>query len=161
MYAVQVGRTHHSTTLVSWKSRGRWKVENRESNKYILPGDDASCAESHGGVYNTNASDTWSTSTLGTWQLGMSSFGLQGKGDYAMENVSSSGNAEKRTQLGKQLVAAINAETDFYTGYFGLGINSANFKDTVAQSPINVLARQAGTIGSRSYGYTAGAYYGE
>ena len=91
----------------------------------------------------------------------MSSFGLQGKGDYAKENISSSGDAGKRTQLGNQLVAAITAETDFYTGYFGLGINSVNFKDVIAQSPIHVLARQAGTIRSRSYGYTAGAYYGE
>ena len=92
----------------------------------------------------------------------MSSFGLQGKGDYAMENISvHDSTKEQQTPLGKQLVAAIAAETDFYTGYFGLGINPVNFKDVAAQSPIDALAKRAGTIGSRGYGYTAGAYYGK
>ena len=91
----------------------------------------------------------------------MSSFGLQGKGDYGMENISVSDTTKEQTSLGSQLVAAIAAETDFYTGYFGLGINTVNLKDVVAQSPIDVLAKDADTVGSRGYGYTAGAYYGK
>lgn len=64
------------------------------------------------------------------------------------------------TPLQKQIVAGIN-DTRYFTGFFGLGITTGNFQDTVVLSPLASLVEQVGVVPSHSYGYTAGAYYGE
>ncbi|CAJ2513538.1 Uu.00g016570.m01.CDS01 [Anthostomella pinea] len=116
------------------------------------------CTEARGGVYNTSASHSWSSQ--GAWQLGLSYLGLEGNGDYARETVAVYDSIRQRqTSFNKQIVAAIN-DTDYYTGFFGLGITPGNFQGVIAQSPIAVLVEQDGVIPSHSYGYTAGAYYG-
>jgi hypothetical protein len=63
------------------------------------------------------------------------------------------------TNLQKLVVAAIN-DTDYYTGFFGLGITPGSFGTTVVPSPLSTLVEQDGVAPSHSYGYTAGAYYG-
>lgn len=90
----------------------------------------------------------------------MEYLGLGGNGDYAMETVSVYDDKQKQqTSLTEQLVAGIN-DTDYYIGYFGLGVNDVRFKDVVSNGPIAVLAEKT-VIGSQVYGYTAGAYYGK
>ncbi|RYP18765.1 hypothetical protein DL767_009765 [Monosporascus sp. MG133] len=85
--------------------------------------------------------------------------GLGGNGDYAMETVVAfDSTQEQPNSLNKQIVAVVNG-TDYHTGFFGLGMHSFSFKSGVAQSPIVALADRDDTIGSHSYGYTAGAYY--
>ncbi|RYO73833.1 hypothetical protein DL766_010368 [Monosporascus sp. MC13-8B] len=89
----------------------------------------------------------------------MGYLGLGGSGDYAMETVVAfDSTQEQPNSLNKQIVAVVN-DTDFYTGFFGLGMQSFSFHSGVAQSPIAALADRDGTIGGHSYGYTAGAYY--
>jgi hypothetical protein len=117
------------------------------------------CAAARGGVFNTSASQSWSS--LGAWQLGLNYLGLGGNGDYAMETVVVYDSVTRRqTTLAKQVVAGINA-TSYYTGFFGLGITPGRFNDVVVQSPIATLVEQDGVIPSHSYGYTAGAFYRE
>lgn len=60
----------------------------------------------------------------------------------------------------QQLVAGIN-DTTFYTGFFGLGNTLGDFDGVVARGPIAALSEDHQIIPSRSYGYTAGAYYGK
>ncbi|KAI2637186.1 acid protease [Hypomontagnella submonticulosa] len=116
------------------------------------------CTQARGGVYNTSASQSWSS--LNAWQLGLSYLGLGGNGDYAMETVVVYDSVRRwQTSFNKQIVAGIN-ETSYFTGFFGLGITPGRFNNVVVQSPIASLVEQSGTIPSHSYGYTAGAYYG-
>ncbi|RYP75751.1 hypothetical protein DL771_002238 [Monosporascus sp. 5C6A] len=89
----------------------------------------------------------------------MGYLGLGGNGDYAMETVVAFDSTQgKRNSLNKQIVAVVN-DTDYTTGFFGLGMQSFSFESGVAQSPIVALADRDDTIGGHSYGYTAGAYY--
>ncbi|OTB08212.1 hypothetical protein M426DRAFT_8019 [Hypoxylon sp. CI-4A] len=129
-----------------------WVVENGGC------GTNSRCAEARGGLYNTSASQSWSS--LGAWQLGLDYLGIGANGDYAMETVVVYDSVRRwQTTFHKQVVAGIN-ETDSYTGFFGLGITPGRFGGVVAQSPIAALVEQDGIIPSHSYGYTAGAYYG-
>lgn len=62
------------------------------------------------------------------------------------------------------VIAAIN-DTDYFTGFFGLGLTAGKFGQTVVTAPFERLIMQPdnakGGIPSRSYGYTAGAWYGK
>lgn len=121
-------------------------------------GSSALCTAARGNVYNVSASTSWDD--LGAWQLGLGYLGQQGNGDYAMETVVAYDSVTRQqTSMHKQVVAAIN-DTDYYTGFFGLGITPGRFGGTVVQSPLAALVERDGVIPSHSYGYTAGAYYG-
>ncbi|KAI0484711.1 acid protease [Xylariaceae sp. FL0804] len=120
-------------------------------------GTSALCIQARGGVFNTSASSTWEP--LGPWQLGLSYLGLGGDGDYGMDTVAAYSTADRgRVSLEKQIIAAIN-DTDYYNGFFGLGVTAGSFGGVVVSSPISSLVEQGGIIPSHSYGYTAGAYY--
>lgn len=56
------------------------------------------------------------------------------------------------------MTAAFNT-TEYYTGFFGLGITQGRFGDTVHDSPLTQAVKQFGRVPSYSYGYTAGAHY--
>ncbi|KAJ3571455.1 hypothetical protein NPX13_g5371 [Xylaria arbuscula] len=115
------------------------------------------CNDARGGVFDRNASTSWSP--MGLWQLGLKAIGIEANGDYAMETVVVYDSVRKwQTSFDKLLVAGIN-DTTAYTGFFGLGITEGNFGGVVAQGPIASLVEQSGTIPSHSYGYTPGAYY--
>ncbi|KAI2635097.1 aspartic peptidase domain-containing protein [Xylaria nigripes] len=126
-----------------------WVVENRECGTAL-------CNNTHGGVFNISASNSWTP--MGLWPLGLKFCGMNSNGDYGMETVMAYGNTGKpQIAFGKLIVAGIN-ETAAYNGFFGLGISKGDF-DTVAQGPIASLVEQRGIIPSYSYGYTAGAHY--
>lgn len=117
------------------------------------------CNDARGGVFNRNASTSWSP--MGLWQLGLKSIGIHANGDYGMETIVVFDSVRRwQTSFHKLLVAGIN-DTSAYTGFFGLGITEGKFDGVVAQGPIAALVEQSGTIPSHSYGYTAGAYYGK
>ncbi|KAI1852504.1 hypothetical protein JX266_002682 [Neoarthrinium moseri] len=129
-----------------------WVVETTGCGSSVL------CETARGGLFDRRASNSWTS--LGPWQLGLDYLGQGGNGDYAMETVVVYDSVSRwQTTLQKQVVAGIN-DTDYYTGFFGLGITPGRFGDTVAPSPISALVERDGTIPSHSYGYTAGAYYG-
>lgn len=91
----------------------------------------------------------------------MDYLGVGGNGDYAMETVVVYDSVRRwQTSFNKQVVAGVN-ETGYFNGLFGLGITPGRFNNVIVQSPIAALVEQDGTIPSHSYGYTAGAYYGE
>ncbi|KAK7754083.1 hypothetical protein SLS62_003929 [Diatrype stigma] len=120
--------------------------------------DDTTCKAARGGVYD--ASKSKSQQSLGAYRLGMDYLGLGGNGDYTMETVAAPDNTQgQQTSLAEQLVAGIN-NTDYYVGYFGLGVDKFEMNDAVAEGSVAVLAEKT-MIGSQSYGYTAGAYYGK
>ncbi len=128
------------------------------STAEFSPPTDTTCITTRGGVYNASASVK--RQPLGAWKLGLEYLGFTGNGDYAIDDVVAFDNTKDQdTPLTRQLVAGIN-DTDYYTGVFGLGLDDFRFNDVVAEGPIAVLASN-GIVGSRSYGYTAGAYYGK
>ncbi|KAK7956937.1 eukaryotic aspartyl protease [Apiospora aurea] len=113
------------------------------------------CKTSRGNVFDVGASQSWGS--LGQYKLG--SDNLTGNGDYAMETVVVYDSATQRqSPLRKQVVAGIN-DTQYFTGFFGLGITPGRFEDAVVLSPLANLVEQVGIVPSHSYGYTAGAYY--
>ena len=57
-----------------------------------------------------------------------------------------------------QIVAVLNS-TDNLLGVMGLGIETTNFTDVEKPTFLSTLADIQNLIPSRSYGYTAGAYY--
>ncbi|TGJ83066.1 hypothetical protein E0Z10_g5715 [Xylaria hypoxylon] len=127
-----------------------WVVENSGCGSPL-------CNDARGGVFNRNASKSWSS--MGLWQLGLKAIGIHANGDYAMETVVVYDSVRRwQTSFNKLPVAGIN-DTSAYTGFFGLGITEGNFGGVVAQSPIASLVEERGTIPSHSYGYTPGAYY--
>lgn len=116
------------------------------------------CTAARGDVFNISASSSWSS--MGAWELGLDYLGKEANGDYAMETVVVYDSVTRNTlSLSKLVVAAIN-DTDYYTGFFGLGITPGRFGTSIVQSPITTMVEQAGVAPSHSYGYTAGAYYG-
>ncbi|KAH8681564.1 aspartic peptidase domain-containing protein [Xylariales sp. PMI_506] len=118
----------------------------------------ALCTAARGNVFNSSASTDWDS--LGLWELGLDYLDLVGNGDYGMELVQAYDSISKlKTSFQKQIVAGIN-ETGFYTGFFGVGITPGRFGDVVEESPIAALVEADDVIPSHSYGYTAGAYYG-
>jgi hypothetical protein len=58
------------------------------------------------------------------------------------------------------IIGSINT-TEYWVGFFGVGIVPGNFTDSTAKSPISHLVEDAGLIPSHSYGFTAGASYRE
>ncbi|KAH6659567.1 aspartic peptidase domain-containing protein [Truncatella angustata] len=121
-------------------------------------GSSALCTAARGNVFNISQSSSWSS--LGAWELGLNYLDQVANGDYAVDAVTVyNGLSQNLTSLAKQVVAAIN-DTDYYTGFFGLGITPGRFKTTVVQSPIAAMVERDAIIPSHSYGYTAGAYYG-
>ncbi|KAI2779064.1 acid protease [Daldinia loculata] len=137
--------------LVSTSLSEIWVVESGGC------GSNSQCVQARGGVYNTSASQSWSS--LGAWQLGLDYLGVGGNGDYAMETVVVYDSVRRwQTSFNKQVVAGVN-ETGYFNGLFGLGITPGRFNNVIVQSPIAALVEQDGTIPSHSYGYTAGAYY--
>ncbi|KAI1817800.1 acid protease [Poronia punctata] len=136
--------------LVSTSISELWAVESSGCASPL-------CNDERGGVFNRNASDSWSP--MGLWQLGLRSSGVHANGDYGMETVVVHDSVRRRqTPLHKLLVAGIN-DTNPYQGFFGLGITPGNFGGVVAQGPLASLVEQSGVIPSHSYGFTPGAYY--
>ncbi|TFA99276.1 hypothetical protein CCMA1212_008978 [Trichoderma ghanense] len=115
------------------------------------------CTAARGGIYEPFASKHWSY--MGIWQLGLEYLGYGGNGQYGLDTVNA---YSKITDIGfgmsNVLMSAINT-TDYYLGYFGLGITQGNFGREVAQSPLTQAVHTFGWIPSYSYGFTAGASY--
>ncbi|KAM0254530.1 hypothetical protein ACHAQJ_006690 [Trichoderma viride] len=102
-----------------------------------------------------------STSLSEFWAIGpggcLKRYG--GNGQYGLDTVNAYSTV---TDIGfgmsNVLMSAINS-TDYYIGFFGLGITQGSFGHEVAQSPLTQAVRTFGWIPSYSYGYTAGASY--
>lgn len=119
--------------------------------------DDPHCSSNRGGIYYPSDSKHWSG--LGTWELGLPDLGTGGNGQYGFDTIAG---LNPMTGVGYQmsnvLISAINS-TDYFLGFFGVGMRSGNFGDIVATPPMRQAVASFGWVSSYSYGYTAGASY--
>ncbi|KAG5977701.1 hypothetical protein E4U55_006602 [Claviceps digitariae] len=115
------------------------------------------CTTNRGGIYHPSDSKKWSG--LGTWQLGLPDLGTGASGQYGFDTIlASSPITNVAFGMSDVLMSAISS-TDYYLGYFGVGIRSGSFGDVVATPPLRQAVSSFGWIPSYSYGYTAGASY--
>ncbi|KHN98006.1 Eukaryotic aspartyl protease family protein [Metarhizium album ARSEF 1941] len=149
-WAVGPGGCNKSMTLSIWSMILRRLLIS-------LAADDPHCSSNRGGIYYPSDSKHWSL--LGTWQLGLPDLGTGGNGQYGFDSISGL-NPMTNTgyQMSNVLVSAINS-TDYFLGFFGVGMRSGNFGDIVATPPIRQAVASFGWVSSYSYGYTAGASY--
>jgi Eukaryotic aspartyl protease len=122
--------------------------------------DPSECSESRGGIFNPNSSSTWVEQ--GLYQLPLlaeSAFGESGNGRFGSDSFVMSYGGGGGATVHDSVVAGI-ATKDFYIGTLGLTPYGTNFTDYNHPKPsILKLLRDGGQIPSRSWAYTAGAFY--
>lgn len=107
-----------------------------------------------GGLFNETQSSTWKGE--GYYELGLDQdLGFGGYGDYGMDTLTF---GTTGVSLSNSIVSSI-ATSEYWLGFFGLGIVPGNFSTFTAISAISGLVETEGAIPSHSYGYTAGANY--
>ncbi|KAK0714681.1 aspartic peptidase domain-containing protein [Lasiosphaeris hirsuta] len=115
------------------------------------------CTNARGGVYDIPSSETWRS--LGGYQLGPANTGIESNGDYGLETIAFVNQVtHMTTAVDGALIAGIN-DTNYYQGFFGVGVTQGKFGTNLTNPFISQLAETYGSIPSHSYGYTAGAYY--
>ncbi|KAK0388579.1 hypothetical protein NLU13_4822 [Sarocladium strictum] len=118
---------------------------------------DPTCINARGGVFDSSSSEDWKD--MGTWQLGLNYPGYEANGAYGTDKLNAHGSIyDGDFSMSGVLVSAINT-TNYFNGYFGLGIATGNFNDEVADPPMVQAVKKFGRIPSYTYGYTAGASY--
>ena len=111
------------------------------------------CLSKRGGVFQSNASSTWIDQ--GPFVLGLDpQLGFGGAGIYGFDNISLSDSVS----VPSQVVGIINT-TDYWLGFFGLGVEPTNFTSADKPTFLDSMVETMSLIPSHSYGYTAGAYY--
>lgn len=96
---------------------------------------------------------------MGTWQLGLSYPGYEANGEYGQDSLNAHGSVnDDDFSMSGVLVSALNT-TNYFNGYFGLGIATGNFDDQIADPPMVQAVKKFGRIPSYTYGFTAGASY--
>ncbi|RDW69642.1 hypothetical protein BP6252_08662 [Coleophoma cylindrospora] len=114
----------------------------------------ALCSSMRGGLFNESQSSTWKGE--GFYELGLDqALGFGGYGDYGMDTLTF---GTTGVTLSDSIVSSVNT-TEYWLGFFGLGIVPGNFSTFTAISAISGLVETEGAIPSHSYGYTAGASY--
>jgi len=84
---------------------------------------------------------------------------VKANGNYGLDTVVLKDSASGEViSIPNSIVAAVNT-TQFYNGFFGLGITTSNFGNHQVFSPFSMMVADFGSIPSYTYGYTAGAYY--
>lgn len=108
-------------------------------------------------MFEPSASDEWSP--IGTWQLGLNYPGYEANGEYGQDKVGAHSDVTNgEFSMDGVLVSALNT-TDYFNGYFGLGLATGSFNDVDANPPLRQAVEEFGRIPSYTYGYTAGASY--
>ena len=112
------------------------------------------CQEERGGnLFEANESSTWEGQ--GAFALGLDpQLGFSGDGTYGFDDVAFS----DQISVPSQIVGVINS-TDYWLGYFGLGVEPTNFTSTDKPTFLDSMVQNQSLIPSHSYGYTAGAHY--
>lgn len=112
------------------------------------------CATARGATFDSSQSNSWKSQ--GIHSLGLDSvLGSDVDGTFGLDTLTygTTGISVKNTAIG-----AFN-DTEFWLGFFGLGISSDTSDNTSELSPISQLVETMSDIPSHSYGYTAGASY--
>ncbi|KUJ22874.1 acid protease [Mollisia scopiformis] len=133
----------------------------------VLPGacdsDDSNCATDRGGLFQRNASTTWSpnnSSTGGLYAVVLdSNVGLIPEVQYGSDTLALGYLGSGAPALTSQLVGGITT-TDLYTGIFGLNPSATNFSSNAPEVASYMSTLKAeNQIPSLSYGYNAGNGY--
>ena len=115
------------------------------------------CPKYRGGTFDVSSSSTWKS--LGDWQLSFPYTDVEANGNYGLDTlVIQDSQTDKRLTLDKALITSFTS-TDYYNGFFGLGIISGEFGDEISDSPFSQMVADYGWFPSYTYGFTAGAYY--
>jgi hypothetical protein len=110
-------------------------------------------AERGGKLFEANASTTWEDQ--GAFALGLDpQLGFGGNGIYGFDSVAFG----DQFSVPSQVIGVINT-TDYWLGYFGLGVEPTNFTSTDKPTFLDSMVENQSLIPSHSYGYTAGAHY--
>ncbi|KAL2206518.1 acid protease [Sarocladium strictum] len=118
---------------------------------------DPTCINARGGVFDSGSSEAWSA--MGTWQLGLDYPGYEANGEYGKDKINAHSSIDNgEFSMDGVLVSALNT-TNYFNGYFGLGIATGHFDDKVADPAIVQAVKKFGRIPSYTYGFTAGAAY--
>ncbi|KAL3427348.1 eukaryotic aspartyl protease [Phlyctema vagabunda] len=134
--------------LVSTASSETWVIGNGGCDATAL------CASMRGGLFNTTESSSWQTEGFYDFQMD-ARLGFSGYGFYGWDAITF---GTTGVTLPSTIIASVNT-TEYWNGFFGVGIVPGNFTSAVAISPISGLVETEGVIPSHSYGYTAGAKY--
>ena len=111
------------------------------------------CRNKRAGVFQSNESSTWADQ--GPFVLGLDpQLGFSGNAIYGFDNISLSDSIS----VPSQVVGVINT-TDYWLGFFGLGVKPTNFTSVDKPTFLDSLVEVMSLVPSHSYGYTAGAYY--
>ena len=114
----------------------------------------ALCEANRGGLFNYSQSSTWKSE--GYYDLGLDTqLNFTGYGYYGFDDLTF---GTTGVTLPNAIIAQINT-TEYWNGFFGLGIVPGSFSSFTATSPISGLVEKVGAIPSHSYGFTAGASY--
>ncbi|SPO06018.1 uncharacterized protein DNG_08707 [Cephalotrichum gorgonifer] len=115
------------------------------------------CPKYRGGTLDIQSSATWHS--LGDWQLSFPYTDVQANGNYGLDTlVIRDSRTNTLVALDSALIGAYNT-TEYYNGFFGLGIVSGEFGEQISDSPFSQMVAKYGWFPSYTYGYTAGAYY--
>lgn len=115
------------------------------------------CPKYRGGTLDIAASRTWDS--LGEWQLSFPYTDVEANGNYGLDTlVVRESQTEDHVSLENSLITAFTS-TEYYNGFFGLGIVSGEFNGRISDSPFSQMVAEYGWFPSYTYGYTAGAYY--
>ena len=148
--------------LVSTAVGETWAVLDNKTQGGCLTKDPSNCADMRGGLFNVNASSTWTDKgiyALGV-ELNLPDYdGVYDNGDYGFDALGLGPIDSPSVNFKSQTISGI-ATKDFFLG--SLGVNSHNtnfssFKDS--QIPLLTSLKESNTTKSLSFGYTAGARY--
>ena len=124
----------------------------------IPPGTGSTCRDSRGGLFNENASATWTQTSV--FFIGVNSeLGIDAKDIWGYDQLQLSYNTGP---LLDHQVIGLNADPYYWIGTIGLSSRPINFTNLFSpqNSSLYTMKNQS-HIPSLSYGYTAGAYYRE
>ena len=120
----------------------------------------ATCPDNRGKLFNKNSSSTWTDRGLFSLAIEQN-LGCKATGNFGWDNVvlGLPGSQGGNIVLSDQLVAGIVSQ-DFFLANWGIRPHETNLTDMNHRYP-SVLAnlKNSSRIPSRSWGYTAGAYY--
>lgn len=123
---------------------------------------DTTCPDARGGLYNYNTSSTWSQLGNGFFELSIEG-NLNGSatGFYGHDTISLGGEGSGGPTLHDQIVGGIGTQK-YYLGMFGVNPKSTHFPGLDGEQPSYLTSlKTQNLIPSLSFGYTAGAQYGE
>ena len=114
------------------------------------------CTTKRAGLFVANESSSFRSQ--GLYELNFDpELGNTGFGYYGLDTVS----LDDTTSVSEQIVAVVNS-TDYWIGSLGLGVQDTRFTGSENIAPLlSSLVEKVNEIPSRSYGYTAGAFYRE